>query len=65
MQFFDLESYTYDNDESKNTEWEIIMWHSSVNNEVFKTNDPEFANLLEQIDYAFHNIVGQYAFKWE
>ena len=65
LQFFDLESYTYDNDESKNTEWEIIMWHSSVNNEVFKTNDPEFANLLEHIDYAFHSIVGQYAFKWE
>ncbi len=61
---FDFDRYTESNNESAALEWELIFTYSDGNSKTYKTDDPEIKLLLEKMDEAFFNIVGQYIFQW-
>ena len=61
---FDLDRYTESNNESAVLEWELTFTYTDGSVKTFKTDNPEFKTLLENMDEAFYEIVGQYIFEW-
>ena len=62
---FDFDRYTESNNESATIEWELSFTYTDGSVKTYKTDNPEFKTLLENMDEAFFEIVGQYIFKWE
>ena len=62
---FDFDRYTESNNESATIEWELSFTYIDGSVKTYKTDNPEFKTLLENMDEAFFEIVGQYIFKWE
>ena len=62
--FFDFSKYSYDTDNTSDVEWEVVVTYTDNSTRTYKINDPEFKVMLENVDEAFFEIVGQYIFKW-
>ena len=61
---FDFDKYIQSNNEATTLEWELTFTYTDGSVKTYKTDNPETKLLLEKMDEAFFNIVGQYIFQW-
>ena len=61
---FDFDRYTQSDNDSQTVVWELTFTYADGITKTVKTDDPEFKTLLENMDEAFYEIVGQYIFEW-